>query len=89
MSLKSEKIEISGVTYEVKELPVKTLLPLSQRLSENDISAQIELIGHSVSTGGKLLGDGAGELGSSVYMKLIQPVLRVNGLTGGELGNAN
>jgi hypothetical protein len=38
---------------------------------------------------GKLLGEGSGDLGASVYMKLVQKVLAINGMTGGELGNAS
>ena len=89
MSLKSETLNIDGVAYQVNELPVKVLLPLSNRLAENDLGAQFELIGNSVAVNGALLGSSAGDLGSSVYMKLMQLVLKVHGLGGSELGNGS
>ncbi len=87
MSLKSENVVIDGTTYQINELPVKVLLPLANRLSDSDATAQIEMIGKAVTVGSQPLGEGAGELGLSVYMKLIPLVLKINGMTGGELGN--
>jgi hypothetical protein len=87
MALKIEKLKLDGTTYEIRELPVKIILPLSNRMAEGGVEVQLELLGASVSVDGKLLGTDAGELGSSAYMKLIKKVLEVNGMTGGELGN--
>jgi hypothetical protein len=89
MALKTEKLKIDGTTYEIRELPVRVLLPLSQKLSEEGIEGQLELLGACVAVDGKLLGKGSGDLGASVYMKLVQKVLAINGMTGGELGNAS
>jgi hypothetical protein len=89
MALKTEKLKIDGTTYEIRELPVRTLLPLSQKLSEEGIEGQLELLGACVAVDGRLLGEGSGDLGASVYMKLVQKVLAINGMTGGELGNAS
>ena len=88
MTLKVEKLKLDGVTYEVRELPVKILLPLSEKLSAGGPDGQLELIGASVAVDGKLLGTDAGEMGASVYMKLVSKVLSVNGLSG-EMGNEN
>jgi hypothetical protein len=89
MALKTEKLKLDGTTYEVRELPVKVLLPLSTKMAEGSSEAQIELLGACVAVDGKLLGAEAGDLGASAYMKLIQKVLAVNGMSGGELGNAS
>ncbi len=87
MALKTEKLKIDGATYEIRELPVKIILPLSTKMAEGSVEGQLELLGASVAVEGKLLGADAGDLGSSVYMRLVKKVLEVNGLTGGELGN--
>jgi hypothetical protein len=89
MALKIEKLKLDGTTYEIRELPVRVLLPLSNKMAEGSVDGQIELLGVSVSVDGKLLGAEAGEIGASVYMKLVKKVLEVNGMTGGELGNAS
>lgn len=86
MSLKIEKLKLGDTTYEVRELPVKVLLPLSNKMSEVD--AQIELIGAAVAVDGKLLGAAAGDLGANAYMKLMKKVVEVNGLSD-DLGNAS
>ncbi len=86
MALKIEKLKLDGTTYEIRELPVKVLLPLSNRLSENSVEAQLELLGASVALDGKLLGSDAGDIGASAYMRLVKKVLEVNGLSV-ELGN--
>ena len=89
MALKIEKLKLDGTTYEIKELPVKVLLPLSNKMADGSVEGQLELLGVSVSVDGKLLGADAGEIGASVYMRLVKKVLEVNGMAGGELGNAN
>ena len=87
MALKIEKIKLDGTTYEVKELPVKILLPLSNKMAEGSVESQLELLGAAVAVDGKLLGADAGDIGASVYMRLVKKVLEVNGMSGGELGN--
>jgi hypothetical protein len=89
MALKIEKLKLDGTTYEIRELPVKVLLPLSNKMADGSVEGQLELLGVSVSVDGKLLGADAGEIGASVYMRLVKKVLEVNGMAGGELGNAN
>lgn len=89
MALRTEKIKLDGTTYEIRELPVKVLLPLSTKMAEGSSEAQIELLGSCVAVDGKLLGDAAGDIGASAYMKLIQKVLLVNGMANIELGNVS
>lgn len=89
MALKIEKLKLDGTTYEVHELPVKTLLPLSNKMADGSVEGQLELLGAAVSINGQLLGTGAGDIGASVYMRLVKKVLEVNGMAGGELGNAS
>jgi hypothetical protein len=89
MALKTEKLKLDGTTYEIHELPVKILLPLSNKMAEGSVEGQLELLGACVAVDGKLLGADAGDIGASAYMKLIQKVLAVNGMAGGELGNVS
>lgn len=89
MALKIEKLKLDGTTYEIRELPVKVLLPLSNKMADGSIEGQLELLGVAVSVDGKLLGPDAGDIGASVYMRLVKKVLEVNGMSGGELGNVS
>jgi hypothetical protein len=84
MALKSEKIKIDGVEYVVNELPVKQFLPMVEKLSEGSAEGQIMLLGAAVHVGGKPIGEGAGDLGASVFMPLVKRVLKVNGMEQGE-----
>lgn len=88
MALKIEKLKLDGTTYEIRELPVKVLLPLSNKLSEGSVESQLELLGASVAIDGKLLGAEAGEIGTSAYLKILKKVFEINGLND-DLGNAN
>jgi len=88
MPLKSEKITIDSVEYEVREMPVRVLLPLAAKLSDGGPEAQIDLVGVTVFLNGEAIGvQAAGDLGASAFMPLVQAVLRVNGMV--DSGNAN
>jgi hypothetical protein len=87
MKLKSEEIEIHGTKFTVSELPVKVILPLVNKMGEDNGEGQFELLGEAVSINGKKLGAEAGELGAGTFMPLIKVVMRLNGMN--DLGNGS
>ena len=85
MEFKSEELTIRGTDFTVRELSVRDMMPLMAQLESDPVAGQADLMRKSVHVDGKPLGDSYEDLPTSVMMKLIPVVLRVNSL--GQEGN--
>jgi len=80
MNLSQETVQIGDVTYVASELPIKTMLPLVEKMEKDPFATQLEMLGAAVTVNGQPLGAEAGDLGMAKFMVLVQAVLRVNGM---------
>ena len=76
--------EIRGTVYTITEMPARVMLPLVQKMAENsaDPAHQIEMMSACITVDGQPVD--AGEIGTSVYMQLMNAVMEVNGLETGD-----
>ena len=80
MQLLSEKVEIRGEEFEVRELTVGVMTPLLENLEEEGGVGQRGIIMASVYQNGEPIGERLNEMPSVVYRKLIPVVMRLNAL---------
>jgi len=82
INLKTKKVEIDGVAFEVKELTPRVVLPLMEGEPDN---LAIEIAKLSVHVNGKPIGEPILDMGFGAFNKLINAVTEINGL--GDQGN--
>jgi hypothetical protein len=87
MALKSETVVVDGATYIVNELRMRDARGIMNILTDDPMRGQDLLLAASVTIDGKAMTEeDVGDLGLSVYQRLIKPVMHVNGM-GADEGN--
>lgn len=86
--LKSKRVEIDGKSFDFKEPTIAAMLPILPLFSSPDTrgDAQLDLLKVTVFSEGEPLGDQVGELGWSLFMKMIPHALEVCGMQGDDDG---
>ena len=87
MKFNTKEVSIRDVTFEVRELSVRDLMPIIKMLNDDAEEGQNQLMAKSVYQNGLQLGDTFGDLPASVMMELVPHVMSVNSLDGEEQGN--
>jgi hypothetical protein len=85
--MKTKLVTIDEVSYEIKEPTVGVLFPIMDLMEKDPKAFQIGLVKSCVYIDGQSIGEGVNDLGLGTYIKLMQTVLEVSGLTDGVQGN--
>jgi hypothetical protein len=85
MSLDTRTVPVAGTEYEVREQPMRVLLPIMEG-SGSDVL--VSLMRVSVHRDGAAMGDGVLDLGYRAFAKLMEAVKEVHGLGEDNPGNA-
>jgi hypothetical protein len=83
--VKIESVQIDGIAYEVREQPMRVLLPILEGDPKAVSRGMLEV---SVYLAGMPLGNGWQDLGFVAYRSLLEAVNRVYGLAEDNSGNA-
>jgi hypothetical protein len=87
MKFNTKEVIIRDVTFEVRELSVRDLMPIIKMLNDDAEEGQNQLMAKSVYIDGVQIGDAFGDLPASAMMELVPHVMSVNSLDGEEEGN--
>jgi hypothetical protein len=84
--LKRKTVEIDGKSFDFREPTIAGMLPILPKLSDPDsrAEAQLDILRLTVFQGDQPLGDQVGDLGWSLFMRLIPHALEVCGMAGEE-----
>jgi hypothetical protein len=85
--MKTKLVTIDEVSYEIKEPTVGVLFPIMDLMEKDPKAFQIGLVKNCVYVNGAVLGEAVNDLGLGTYIKLMQTVLDVSGLTESAQGN--
>lgn len=85
--MKTKLVTIDEVSYEIKEPTVGVLFPIMDLMEKDPKAFQIGLVKSCVFVNGAPIGEGINDLGLGTYIKLMQDVLEVSGLSGDVQGN--
>lgn len=85
--MKTKQVIIDDVTYEIKEPTVGVLFPIMDLMEKDPKAFQIGLVKNCVNVNGAPIGEAVNALGLGTYIKLMQSVLEVSGLSGEVQGN--
>jgi len=84
MEFKTKTVEIRGLTFEVRELTIRDMIPLLKTLEDEPVAGQAEMMRRSLYIDGAPIGEKYDELPASMMMKLVPVVMEVNNLGGGD-----
>jgi hypothetical protein len=85
--MKTKLVTIDEVSYEIKEPTVGVLFPIMDLMEKDPKAFQLGLVKTCVSVNGAPIGEGINDVGLKTYIKLMQEVLEVAGLSGDAQGN--
>ena len=78
-NLTTREVRINGDVYEVREQPMRVLLPILEGETKD---ASVALMKRSVFADGNALGDAVLDLGFRDFQSLMRTVSEIHGLTG-------
>lgn len=85
--MKTKLTTIDNVEYTIKEPTVGVLFPIMDLMEKDPKAFQLGLVKTCVNVNGGPIGEGINDLGLGTYLKLMQEVLEVSGLSGNVQGN--
>jgi len=85
MSLDSRMVLIGGTEYEVREQPMRVLLPIMEASGSEVLVSVMKVAVHQ---GGEPMGDAVLDVGFRAFTALMAAVKEVNGLAEDSPGNA-
>lgn len=85
MLRKEKTVKIDGEEFTVREVSVGDVMPLMPKFGGEEANqATMELMKKCIYRNGQPVGDGVSEFGLSLYMKLADHVIEINGLGAGK-----
>jgi len=84
--MKTTQVVLESGTYEVREPTVGVLFPIIDLMEKSPKDFQMALVKKSIFVNGQPIGESVNNLGLGEYIKLMQAVLEVTGLSGDTAG---